>query len=132
MVSADSHPVSGAFTFSIGKPSPPRPRRPRTTPNTRSPRASTTPAATSPTSRPRAALGTAAFAALCRPPDTGPLRAPLLFGWWTLLVTTAALLILRAPYEKGTSPGTALDVSAFPDTVSGRPAWPCCPVWLSC
>ncbi len=66
-------------------------------------------------------IGTAAFAALCRPPDPGPLRAPLLFGWWTLLLTTAALLILRAPYERGTSPATALDLSAFADTLNGRP-----------
>ncbi len=36
-------------------------------------------------------------------------------------MTTAGLLILRAPYEKGTSPGTALDLSSFPDTLSGRP-----------
>ncbi|MFE4084683.1 copper resistance protein CopC [Streptomyces sp. YIM B13502] len=121
VVSADSHPVSGAFTFSIGKPSPTPPAAPQDHaehPVTKS---------LYDTGRYLAylaaalLLGTAAFAALCRPPDTGPLRAPLLFGWWTLLVTTAALLILRAPYEKGTSPGTALDVSAFPDTVSGRP-----------
>ncbi|MFF7318660.1 copper resistance protein CopC [Streptomyces albogriseolus] len=121
VVSADSHPVSGAFTFSIGKPSPTPPAAPQDHaehPVTKS---------LYDTGRYLAYLaaalliGTAAFAALCRPPDTGPLRAPLLFGWWTLLVTTAALLILRAPYEKGTSPGTALDVSAFPDTVSGRP-----------
>ncbi|WPP34071.1 copper resistance protein CopC [Streptomyces sp. CL7] len=121
VVSADSHPVSGAFTFSIGKPSPTPPAAPQDHaehPVTKS---------LYDTGRYLAyfaaalLIGTAAFAALCRPPDTGPLRAPLLFGWWTLLVTTAALLILRAPYEKGTSPGTALDVSAFPDTVSGRP-----------
>ncbi len=67
MVSADSHPVSGAFTFSIGKPS-----------------ATTTPVAAAPTEDPltgtlydmaryvayiAAALliGTATFLALCRP-----------------------------------------------------------------
>ncbi len=37
------------------------------------------------------------------------------------MLTTAALLILRAPYERGTSPATALDLSAFPDTLNGRP-----------
>ncbi len=121
VVSADSHPVSGAFTFSVGKPSPTPPPVPADHaehPVTKS---------LYDTGRYLAyiaaalLIGTAAFAALCRPPDTGPLRAPLLFGWWTLLVTTAALLILRAPYEKGTSPGTALDLSSFPDTLSGRP-----------
>lgn len=121
VVSADSHPVSGAFTFSVGKPSPTPPAAPQDHaehPVTKS---------LYDTGRYLAyiaaalLIGTAAFAALCRPPDTGPLRAPLLFGWWTLLVTTAALLVLRSPYEKGTSPATALDVSAFPDTLSGRP-----------
>ncbi|MFI1962156.1 copper resistance protein CopC [Streptomyces althioticus] len=121
VVSADSHPVSGAFTFSIGKPSPTPPAAPQDHaehPVTKS---------LYDTGRYLAyiaaalLIGTAAFAALCRPPDTGPLRAPLLFGWWTLLVTTAALLVLRSPYEKGASPATALDVSAFSDTLSGRP-----------
>ncbi|MEU9548641.1 copper resistance protein CopC [Streptomyces werraensis] len=121
VVSADSHPVSGAFTFSVGKPSPTPPAAPQDHaehPVTKS---------LYDTGRYLAyiaaalLIGTAAFAALCRPPDTGPLRAPLLFGWWTLLVTTAGLLVLRAPYEKGTSPSTALDVSTFPDTLSGRP-----------
>ncbi|WP_369161741.1 copper resistance CopC/CopD family protein [Streptomyces sp. R02] len=121
VVSADSHPVSGAFTFSVGKPSPTPPAAPADHaehPVTKS---------LYDTGRYLAYLaaalliGTVAFAALCRPPDPGPLRAPLLFGWWTLLVTTGALLILRAPYEKGTSPATALDLSAFPDTLDGRP-----------
>ncbi|MEV5272018.1 copper resistance CopC/CopD family protein [Streptomyces werraensis] len=121
VVSADSHPVSGAFTFSVGKPSPTPPAAPQDHaehPVTKS---------LYDTGRYLAyiaaalLIGTGAFAALCRPPDTGPLRAPLLFGWWTLLVTTAGLLVLRAPYEKGTSPSTALDVSTFPDTLSGRP-----------
>lgn len=121
VVSADSHPVSGAFTFSIGTPSPTPPPAPEDHaehPVTQS---------LYDTGRYLAYLaaalliGTAAFAALCRPPDTGPLRAPLLFGWWTLLVTTAALLLLRAPYEKGASPATALDLSSFPDTLTARP-----------
>ncbi|MDT6987552.1 copper resistance CopC/CopD family protein [Streptomyces lusitanus] len=121
VVSADSHPVSGAFTFSVGKPSPTPPAAPAGQaehPVTKS---------LYDTGRYLAyiaaalLIGTAAFAALCRPPDPGPLRAPLLFGWWTLLVTTAALLILRAPYEKGTSPAPVPALSAFPDTLSGRP-----------
>lgn len=121
VVSADSHPVSGAFTFSVGKPSPTPPAAPADHaehPVTKS---------LYDTGRYLAyiaaalLIGTAAFAALCRPPDTAPLRAPLLFGWWTLLVTTAALLVLRAPYEKGTSPATALDLSSFPGTLTGRP-----------
>ncbi|MFE2278915.1 copper resistance CopC/CopD family protein [Streptomyces sp. NPDC059454] len=121
VVSADSHPVSGAFTFSVGKPSPTAPAAPAASaehPVTKS---------LHDTGRYLAyiaaalLIGTAAFAALCRPPDTGPLRLPLLTGWWTLLAATAVLLVLRAPYENGASPATALDLAAFTDTLTGRP-----------
>ncbi|MEU6100159.1 copper resistance CopC/CopD family protein [Streptomyces flaveolus] len=121
VVSADGHPVSGAFTFSVGKPS-----------------ATTAAVAAGPTEDPLTAVlhriarylaylaaallvGTAAFVALCRPPDPAPLRGPLVAGWWTLLAATAALLVLRAPYEAGTGPATALDASAFGDTLTSRP-----------
>ncbi|GAA2292997.1 copper resistance protein CopC [Streptomyces atrovirens] len=121
VVSADSHPVSGAFTFSIGAPSPTPPAAPADHaehPVTKS---------LYDTGRHLAyiaaalLIGTAAFAALCRPPDPAPLRLPLLTGWWTLLTATTALLVLRAPYENGTSPATALDLQAFTDTLTGRP-----------
>ncbi|MEU7383959.1 copper resistance CopC family protein [Streptomyces sp. NPDC042207] len=121
VVSADSHPVSGAFTFSVGKPSP-------TT------AAIDTGPAENPTTRGlydlarytsygAAALliGTAAFALLCRPPHTGPLRKPLVAGWWALLASTLALLVLRAPYETGTGPASAFDPAAFARTLTGRP-----------
>ncbi|WP_406729761.1 copper resistance protein CopC [Streptomyces sp. GD-15H] len=121
VVSADGHPVSGAVTFSVGKPSPSAPAVP-----------------TAPAEHPvtsslydtgrylayiAAALliGTVAFAALCRPPDTAPLRMPLATGWWMLLTATVVLLALRAPYENGTSPTTAFDLSAFTGTLTGRP-----------
>ncbi|MGQ4430994.1 MULTISPECIES: copper resistance CopC/CopD family protein [unclassified Streptomyces] len=121
VVSADSHPVSGAFTFSIGKPS-----------------ATTTPVATAPTEDPltgtlydmaryvayiAAALliGTAAFLALCRPPDPTVLDKPIRTGWWTLLAATLALLLLRSPYEAGTALTTAFEPSALPKTLTTRP-----------
>lgn len=121
VVSADSHPVSGAFTFSLGAPSPTPPPAPADHaehPVTKS---------LYDTGRYLAyiaaalLIGTAAFAALCRPPDTAPLRLPLLTGWWTLLIATSALLVLRAPYENGTAPTTALDLRAFTGTLTGRP-----------
>ncbi|MFE4051288.1 copper resistance protein CopC [Streptomyces sp. YIM B13518] len=121
VVSADSHPVSGALTFSVGAPSPTPPAAPADHaehPVTKS---------LYDTGRYLAyiaaalLIGAAAFAALCRPPDPAPLRAPLLTGWWTLLTATAALLVLRAPYENGASPATALDLSASADTLTGRP-----------
>ncbi|MFB6791101.1 copper resistance protein CopC [Streptomyces olivaceus] len=121
VVSADSHPVSGAFTFSVGKPS-----------------STVASVDTGPTEDPlttnlhriarylsylAAALliGTAAFVALCRPPDAAPLRRPLVAGWWTLLGATVALLVLRAPYEAGTGPAGALDPDALGDTLTARP-----------
>ncbi|MFD5217405.1 copper resistance CopC/CopD family protein [Streptomyces tendae] len=121
VVSADSHPVSGAFTFSVGKPS-----------------QTTAPVDTGPTEDPLTAIlhklarylaylsaalliGTAAFVALCRPPDPAPLRRPLVAGWWTLLAATVALLVLRAPYEAGTGPSSALDADALAGTLTARP-----------
>ncbi|MGW0334155.1 copper resistance CopC/CopD family protein [Streptomyces sp. NPDC003011] len=121
VVSADSHPVSGAFTFSVGTPSP------------------TPPAVdTGPAEDPATAalhkiarylaylaagllLGTAVFVTVCRPPDPGPLRRPLWTGWWTLLGATVALLVLRAPYESGAGPAAAFDASAFERTLTTRP-----------
>ncbi|MGI5394054.1 copper resistance CopC/CopD family protein [Streptomyces sp. CA-251251] len=121
VVSADSHPVSGAFTFSVGKPS-----------------ATTAPLDAGPTEDPLTAalhqiarflsylaatllIGTAAFVALCRPPDRAPLRRPLRAGWWTLLGATVALLVLRAPYEAGRGPSAALDAGALGATLTSRP-----------
>ncbi|WP_345581353.1 copper resistance CopC/CopD family protein [Streptomyces prasinosporus] len=121
VVSADSHPVSGAFTFSVGKPSP----TPPAAPAERAGHPVT--ASLHDTARHLAYIaaallvGAAAFAALCRPPDTAPLRLPLLTGWWTLLTATVVLLVLRAPYEAGTAPGTALDASAAARALTGRP-----------
>ncbi|MEU6258762.1 copper resistance protein CopC [Streptomyces sp. NPDC047043] len=121
VVSADSHPVGGAFTFSVGKAS-----------------ATVASVDTGPVENPATAslyniarylaylavalvVGAAAFVALCRPADRGPLRKPLVAGWWVLLGSTLALLVLRAPYETGTGPATAFDSAAFTRTLTGRP-----------
>jgi copper transport protein len=121
VVSADSHPVSGAFTFSVGKRS-----------------ATSAQVDTGPDEDPltgglhdaarylaylAAALlvGTVAFALLCRPADTSPLRRPLVAAWWTLLGSTAVLLLLRAPYEAGAGPAAAFDLSALERTLTSRP-----------
>ncbi|MER5833840.1 copper resistance protein CopC [Streptomyces sp. NPDC002130] len=121
VVSADSHPVSGAFSFSVGKRS-----------------ATTVQIDTGSTEDPltgglndaarylaylAAALlvGLAAFALLCRPADTSALRRPLVAAWWTLLGSTLVLLLLRAPYEAGTGPAAAFDASALGRTLTGRP-----------
>ncbi|MET7695578.1 copper resistance protein CopC [Streptomyces sp. NPDC005483] len=121
VVSADSHPVSGAFTFSVGKPSP----------------AIVIPD-TGPTEDPAteslfnmgrylaylaAALliGTAVFLTACRPPEPSTLRRLLWAGWGTLLGSTVFLLVLRAPYESGAGPASAFSLKAFARTLSTRP-----------
>ncbi|CAM5435370.1 copper resistance CopC/CopD family protein [Streptomyces griseorubiginosus] len=121
VVSADSHPVSGAFTFSVGKPSP-----------------ATVVVDTGPTENPAteslfnmgrylaylaAALliGTAVFLAACRPPEAARLGRLLWAGWGTLLGSTLFLLVLRAPYEAGTGPASAFSLKAFERTLSTRP-----------
>ncbi|MCD7440037.1 copper resistance protein CopC [Streptomyces lincolnensis] len=121
VVSADSHPVSGAFTFSVGKPSP-----------------TTATIDTGPVEDPATGglyniarwlahlgaallIGTAAFVAVCRPPDSGPLRRPLWAGLWTLCGATLVLLVLRAPYESGESPAAAFDLSSFTRILTTRP-----------
>ncbi|AIR99248.1 copper resistance protein CopC [Streptomyces glaucescens] len=121
VVSADSHPVSGAFTFSVGERS-----RTAALPDTGPPEHPATGVLHTLArhlSYLAAALllGTAAFAAFCRPPDTRPLRRLLTTGWWTLLATTLALFLLRAPYETGTAPWTALDMDGLRRTATGRP-----------
>ncbi|WP_329223903.1 copper resistance protein CopC [Streptomyces sp. NBC_01485] len=121
VVSADSHPIAGAFTFSVGEPSATPPPLPS---------ASVEDPATSGlfnigryVAYLAAALliGTAAFVAVCRPPDVRPLRRLLLAGWWALAGSTVFLLLLRAPYETGTGPAQALDPSGLTRTLGTRP-----------
>ncbi|AQS68795.1 copper resistance protein CopC [Streptomyces pactum] len=121
VVSADSHPASGAFTFSVGRPS--ATAAPVDTGPTEDPLTSTLHKTARYLAYLAAALliGTAAFVALCRPPDPAPLRRLLVAGWWTLLGTTVALLLLRAPYEAGTGPSAALDADALGGTLTTRP-----------
>ncbi|MEU2420540.1 copper resistance protein CopC [Streptomyces sp. NPDC007851] len=121
VVSADSHPVSGALTFSVGQPS-----------------ATVAAVPTGPVENPvteglynigryiaylavALLIGAAAFVALCRPPDPAPLRTPVRTAWWALLAATLFLLVLRSSYEEGTSPATALDPSALTRSATGRP-----------
>lgn len=121
VVSADSHPVSGALTFSVGE---------RTAaPAARLPDRAENRATTGLYDIARylaylsvaLLLGTVAFVAYCRPPGRTRLRRPALAAWWVLLASTAALYLLRAPYEEGTSPGRAFALSALTRTATTRP-----------
>ncbi|MER5196263.1 copper resistance CopC/CopD family protein [Streptomyces sp. NPDC002755] len=121
VVSADSHPIAGAFTFSVGTPSAIPPPLPSTSVEN--------PATAGLFNIGRyvaylaAALliGTAAFVAVCRPPDVRPLRRLLLAGWWALAGSTVFLLLLRGPYETGTGPAKVLDPSGLTRTLGTRP-----------
>ncbi len=120
VVSADSHPVSGAFTFSIGKAT--------VTTATVDPGPTEDPATKGLYNIARylaylaatLLIGTATFVALCRPPDAPVLRKLLRASWWTLLGATLALLVLRAPYETGEGPLGALSADSFSRTLSSR------------
>ncbi|MET7982435.1 MULTISPECIES: copper resistance protein CopC [unclassified Streptomyces] len=118
VVSADSHPVSGAFTFSVGKPS-------------------ATPAPLPPTAGDPVSsalydiaryaaysglallIGAVTFVLGCGFP--GSVRRLLVTGWWILLGSTFALLLLRGPYERGTGVSGVFDAASLSDTLAGRP-----------
>lgn len=123
VLSADSHAVSGAFTFSVGAPS--------------STRAEAT---AEPAVDPRVDLlygvgryvayaglalliGSAVFVVACRPGTAGArvARGPLLAGWWALTLSTVVLLLLRGPYASGDGPGGMLDPRLLRDAVASRP-----------
>ncbi|QTD99507.1 copper resistance CopC/CopD family protein [Streptomyces cyanogenus] len=121
VVSADSHPVSGALTFSVGK----RTAAPAAPPTDRAEDRATTALHT--IARYLAylslalLLGVAAFVAYCRPPATAHLRTPVLAAAAALLVSSAALYLLRAPYEEAAAPTTAFSLSALTHTATTRP-----------
>ncbi|MFG3095250.1 copper resistance CopC/CopD family protein [Streptomyces sp. NPDC048202] len=106
VVSADSHPVSGALTFSVGE---------RSVTTATAPGETENPTTTSLYNIARylaylavaLLLGAAAFLAYCRPPQRRPLRPLFLTGAATLLGSTLALLLLRGAYEEGTAPTLA-------------------------
>jgi copper transport protein len=119
VVSADSHPISGAFTFSIGKPSATAP------PVLVDPDGNTAAGTLYDAARYFAygglalLIGAATFVLVCGFP--GPVRRLLLTGWWILAGSTVALLLLRGPYERGSGPADAFDPSVLSETLTSRP-----------
>ncbi|POX47794.1 transporter [Streptomyces sp. Ru71] len=116
VVSADSHPVSGAFTYSVGAPTPAPPV------------AATQPENTAvgglyDLARYAAYLGAALLigGGVFRALAPGAARTPTAVGWTTLAAATAVLLLLRAPYERGTGLSTVLDPSGAARTLTTRP-----------
>ncbi|MGW2049990.1 copper resistance CopC/CopD family protein [Streptomyces sp. NPDC001858] len=121
VVSEDSHPIAGAFTFSVGEASATPPTLPDT--SVENPATSGLFNIGRYVAYIAAALliGTAVFIAVCGPPDVRPLRRLLKAGWWALAGSTVFLLLLRAPYETGTGPADALDPTALTRTLGTRP-----------
>ncbi|MFD3453978.1 copper resistance CopC/CopD family protein [Streptomyces sp. NPDC058691] len=122
-VSADSHPVAGAFVFSVGAPS-------KTTVSLPTEEAGGgVVGALYDVGRYAAYLGfallvgSAFFLGVCWPAGAQlrPLRRLVAGGWATMVAATIALLLLRAPYANGGSLGDVLDLGAVSDVLDTRP-----------
>lgn len=123
-VSEDSHPVGGAFTFSIGAPS----DTSVSATALQGAKADGLVAALYGTGRTVAyaafalLAGVAAFVLLCWPAGAArrPVQRLLMTGWTALLASTVAVLMLRGPYERGSGIGQALDLSLVRATLDER------------
>ncbi|MCG6494838.1 FixH family protein [Kitasatospora sp. A2-31] len=123
-VSEDSHPIGGAFTFSVGAPS----DTSVSTTALSGAEADDVVAALYGTGRAVAygafalLAGTAAFVLICWPGGAArrPVQRLLMTGWVALLVSTVAVLMLRGPYERGSGVGQAFDLSLVRTTLDER------------
>jgi copper transport protein len=123
-VSEDSHPVSGAFTFSIGK----RSQTSVSSALAGQEHGSTAVGFLYGTGRAVAygafalLVGTAAFVLLCWPRGVAapPVQRLLMTGWGGLLLSTVAVLLLRGPYENGSGLGGTFDLSLVRTTLDER------------
>ncbi|MFF3848236.1 copper resistance CopC/CopD family protein [Streptomyces sp. NPDC002328] len=122
VVSADGHPISGAFTFSLGQPSFSTAVLGKDSPDD--------------TAASRLydgvrylaygglalLIGVALFLLACWPAGAAlrPLRRLLLAGWATLTAATVLLLLLRGPYESGGGLSSLTDLSLLERTITGR------------
>ncbi|MCD9143699.1 copper resistance CopC/CopD family protein [Streptomyces albireticuli] len=117
-VSADSHPVAGAFTFSVGAPS-------KTAAKVTTAEVDPTVDRLYGTARYAAYAGFAllvggcVFAGVCR--SSRPVQRVAVGGWIALFVSTAALLLLRGAYTSGKGPGSVLDLSLLGDVLNTKP-----------
>ncbi|PWI14412.1 transporter [Streptomyces sp. Act143] len=123
VLSADSHSVSGAFTFFVGAPSPTRAEA--------RPEPAVDPAVDLLYGAGRYVayaglallIGGAVFVVVCRPGAAAARVAcrPVLSGWWAVTLSTIVLLLLRGPYASGDGPGGTLDPRLLKDAVASRP-----------
>ncbi|AUY50579.1 FixH family protein [Streptomyces sp. CB01881] len=123
-VSEDSHPIGGAFTFSVGAPSDTSVSATALS----GAEADSTVAALYGTGRTVAygafalLAGAAAFVLICWPAGAvqRSVQRLLMSGWVALLVSTVAVLMLRGPYERGSGLGQAFDLSLVRATLDER------------
>ena len=121
-VSADSHPVAGAFTFSIGHPSAAR------SPAAAEPPPSATVSVLYAIARALAyamfalLTGSAAFVLICLPGAavSRPIRRVMATGWAGLLLATVACLLLQGPYGQGLGLSHTFDSVVLSETMAGR------------
>ncbi|GGZ16934.1 transport integral membrane protein [Streptomyces inusitatus] len=121
-VSADSHPVSGAFTFSVGAPS-------ETSVSLPSGEAGGGAVGLLYDIARYAAytgftlmVGAAAFILLCwrRGASVRPLQRLVAYGWVTLTAATLAMLLLRGPYTRSGGLSDVFDLSGLPAVLESR------------
>ncbi|MGX1372705.1 copper transport protein [Streptomyces canus] len=123
VLSADSHAVSGAFTFSVGAPS--KTRAEATAEPAVDPAVSVLYGVGRYVAYAGLALliGVAVFVAVCRPGAAAArvARGPLLTGWWALALSTIVLLLLRGPYASGDGPSGVFDLRMLREAAASRP-----------
>jgi copper transport protein len=124
VISADSHPVGGAYTFSIGAPS-------KTTVSGAGPEVGG--------DSPAGVLygiwryvayagftvlvGASVLLTWCWPRGAllRPMRRLVVGGWVAMVISTVALIVLRAPYADGDGLGKALDLGLMRQQLETRP-----------
>ncbi|MFJ8645210.1 copper resistance protein CopC [Streptomyces sp. NPDC093546] len=114
-VSADSHPIAGAFTFSIGAPSETSVALPRQEAGGGAVGILYDIARYASYAGFILLAGGAAFILACWPRGASlrPLQRLVVRGWVTLTAATLALLLLRAPYTASGTLGDAFDLAAL-------------------
>ncbi|MEV4559869.1 FixH family protein [Kitasatospora sp. NPDC049285] len=123
-VSEDSHPVGGAFTFSIGAPSDTSVNASAVQGGKAEPAVGFAYGLSRTVAYCAFALlvGAAAFVLAIWPSGAAQrgVQRLLMTGWVALLLSTVAVLMLRGPYERGTGLGQALDLSLVRATLDER------------
>lgn len=118
-VSEDSHPVSGAFTFSIGAPSKTSVKAPTGGSGDSTVTALYGIGRYAAYGGFAALVGSCVFAGVCR--SSRPVRKIAVGGWATLFGATLMLLLLRGPYANSEGLGTVFDLGGLGDVLDTKP-----------